>query len=1478
MNTNQPVIKNAFRNKIFHIYSRLFVVFIIFFLTFEHSAYSQTGTQVTLKINNPDFVCGPQTVDLTTAAITAGSDPGLVFSYWLNEDNTIPVGTPSAVPAGTYYITGKRTVPTFGIASLPVIITADPIPSVTLVQPTCLVATGTITVNSPKGTGMTYSIDGSNYSNITGIFNFVIAGNYKVTAKTLAGCISAINNVTIIPAIPVAPTASIIQPTCTVPTGTITVTAPTEAGMTYSIDGSNYSNSTGIFTLLIAGNYDVTAKNSLGCISPGTRVTINAQPVTPPAPTTSTIQPTCVVATGTITVTAPVETGMTYSIDGMTYTNTTGIFTTLSPGTFNVTAKSSVGCISPIKSVIIDVQPPTPPAPTASAIQPTCAVASGTITVTAPKEAGMTYSIDGLNYSNVTGVFTLVRTGTYNVTAKSLAGCISAGTSITILTTIPPAPTVTATLQPSCSVSTGTITITAPTEAGMTYSIDGVNYINTTGIFTLVNSGNYDVTAKNAVGCISESTKLTINTQPTTPLAPTVTITQPTCSVATGAITVTAPTGAGITYSIDGSTYTNTTGIFSAVLPGNYDVTAKNLAGCLSPITKVTINVQPVTPPAPTATATLQPTCSVATGTITVTAPTAVGMTYSIDGVTYTNTTGIFTIVSAGVYNVTAKNLVGCISPITSVTINPQPATPPAPTASVIQPTCTVATGTITITAPMAVGMTYSIDGLTYTNTTGIFTLVNTDTYSLTAKSSAGCISASTSVTILAATPSTPTLSTIQPTCLVSTGTITITAPKETGMTYSIDGLTYTNTTGIFNVVNAGNYVVTAKSLAGCISPTTNVTIDPQPVTPPAPTASAATQPTCAVSTGSINVSAPKGAGLTYSIDGFNYANTTGLFTLVNTGIYSVTVKSAAGCISANSVVTIDSQPVTPPSPTATVTTQPTCDVATGTITVTAPTGVGMTYSIDGSDYANTTGLFTSVGAGNINVTAKNAAGCISPVTSLTILAVKPAPPTVTIIHPTCLVATGSITVTAPIAAGMTYSIDDVTYTNLTGIFTSVSPGNYKITAKSASGCISESTSLTIDAQPTTPPAPTASTTLQPTCSVATGTISITAPIGVGMTYSINGSDYTNTSGIFTSLIAGNYNVTAKNLDGCVSASSVVTINAQPATPPAPTAGVTLQPTCTTASGTITVTAPTGIGMTYSIDGSTYTNTTGIFTSVAVGNYNVSVKSSAGCISSGTSVIIQSAIPTAPTASVTLQPTCTVATGTITVTAPTGTGMTYSIDGSTYINTTGVFNSVAGNYFVTAKNIAGCISASTSVTIDPQPVTPSAPIAIITQPTCEIYTGTITVSEPLATGMTYSIDGLTYTNTTGIFIPLDPGTYSVTAKSAMGCISASASMVVNSIPDVFVPNVFTPNADGIHDLFEINCLDPTNYPNAQMQIFNRNGNLVYKNDHYGNPDLWNGRSVNKLNVVNDELPVGTYYYVLKLGDGKVLSGYLFLAK
>jgi hypothetical protein len=63
----------------------------------------------------------------------------------------------------------------------------------------------------------------------------------------------------------------------------------------------------------------------------------------------------------------------------------------------------------------------------------------------------------------------------------------------------------------------------------------------------------------------------------------------------------------------------------------------------------------------------------------------------------------------------------------------------------------------------------------------------------------------------------------------------------------------------------------------------------------------------------------------------------------------------------------------------------------------------------------------------------------------------------------------------------------------------------------------------------------------------------VTAPLGAGLSYIIDGIDYTNTSGIFTGVAPGTYNVTVKNAAGCISTAHIATINGAPTAPAAPT-------------------------------------------------------------------------------------------------------------------------------------------------------------------------------------------------------------------------------------------------------------------------------------------------------------------------------------
>jgi hypothetical protein len=81
------------------------------------------------------------------------------------------------------------------------------------------------------------------------------------------------------------PTVELVQPTCTSSAGTITVTSPIGTGYTYSIDGADYTNTTGIFDPVPTGSYTVTAKNPEGCVSQGTTATIEVVTLAPNAPT-----------------------------------------------------------------------------------------------------------------------------------------------------------------------------------------------------------------------------------------------------------------------------------------------------------------------------------------------------------------------------------------------------------------------------------------------------------------------------------------------------------------------------------------------------------------------------------------------------------------------------------------------------------------------------------------------------------------------------------------------------------------------------------------------------------------------------------------------------------------------------------------------------------------------------------------------------------------------------------------------------------------------------------------------------------------------------------------------------------------------------------------------------------------------------------------------------------------------------------------
>lgn len=101
--------------------------------------------------------------------------------------------------------------------------------------------------------------------------------------------------------------------------------------------------------------------------------------------------------------------------------------------------------------------------------------------------------------------------------------------------------------------------------------------------------------------------------------------------------------------------------------------------------------------------------------------------------------------------------------------------------------------------------------------------------------------------------------------------------------------------------------------------------------------------------------------------------------------------------------------------------------------------------------------------------------------------------------------------------------------------------------------------------------------------------------------------------------------------------------------------------------------------------------------------------------------------------------------------------------------------------------------------------------------------------------------------------------------------------------EVFIPNGFSPNDDGINDFFLVDWCE-LEIPEVEIEIYNRWGNLVYKKDGYGNEGRWgsdawwDGRSNVGWTVGKDRLPPGTYFYVLQLENGnEPKAGSIFLS-
>lgn len=101
------------------------------------------------------------------------------------------------------------------------------------------------------------------------------------------------------------------------------------------------------------------------------------------------------------------------------------------------------------------------------------------------------------------------------------------------------------------------------------------------------------------------------------------------------------------------------------------------------------------------------------------------------------------------------------------------------------------------------------------------------------------------------------------------------------------------------------------------------------------------------------------------------------------------------------------------------------------------------------------------------------------------------------------------------------------------------------------------------------------------------------------------------------------------------------------------------------------------------------------------------------------------------------------------------------------------------------------------------------------------------------------------------------GSYSVSVADAKYCKSLITIDLDMGFGPISIPNAFTPNADGFNDKWIIIALD--DYNEAVVTVFNSSGKVVFESEP-GYPEPWDGRYDGKY------LPMGTYYYVIRLND------------
>lgn len=592
-----------------------------------------------------------------------------------------------------------------------------------------------------------------------------------------------------------------------------------------------------------------------------------------------------------------------------------------------------------------------------------------------------------------------------------------------------------------------------------------------------------------------------------------------------------------------------------------------------------------------------------------------------------------------------------------------------------------------------------------------------------------------------------------------------------------------------FNNLAAGSYTLYIMDALGCTSSKSFTITQPTELTF---STLNTTNSSCGGSDGGLLAGATGGTGaLQYSIDGSNYQSS-GSFTSLAAGSYTVYVKDANGCIKTTVAVVNNASG---PQVTNVSYNNVSCNGSNdGTIIISSTGGSGTPqYSIDGTNW-QASGTFTGLAGGTYPALVKDQAGCID---GRRVSISEPNALEVTAEADSVLCNggnTGVVTVISSTGGTGThkYSVDGVNYQSGT-TFAGLTAGQYIVTVMDIAGC-TDTTMVTVYE----PAAITANASVaNATCfGNNDGSITVTASGGTGSyMYSINSGSTWQPSNNFDGLVAGSYTITIKDENGCT-----ITVNATITEPTQITASINMgQATCGMSNGNLGVTASggSGSGYQYSIDFGSNWNSSGTFTGLSAGTYYIIVKDATPCYNTFSVTVTTTSGPviTKLTGS---NITCNNGeNGTVTVTSSPAAGVPgikYNIDGGAYQYSNLFTGLGAGKHVVSVVDTTGCVDTASISLTEPNPI-------MITTTTVNVTchgaaTGSVTVNASGGTGtLAYSLDGTNF-QSSNTFTGLTAGSYTVTVKDAGGCTNTGNFSITEPTEITAVSGILNVDCNG----------------------------------------------------------------------------------